>query len=167
MKVTFKVEGLKELDRALGQLPKAVAARAMTSALIDAAKPIQEAAQAAAPVGTEPGGRYYTRKSGERILRQRGTLKALVQIGTRLTQRQRRAARRAGKNFSEIYIGTRDRVGLLVEFGTRKVAPNPFLRNAWDSGKGALLDKIKDLLWQRLSAAAKRQARRGARKVKV
>jgi bacteriophage HK97-gp10 putative tail-component len=46
---TFKIEGLKELDDALGELKKATAANVMRRTLIEAGEPTVRAAKALAP----------------------------------------------------------------------------------------------------------------------
>lgn len=48
-KVRVKVEGLKELDEALGELSKATARNTMRKALINAAEPMRAAAERNAP----------------------------------------------------------------------------------------------------------------------
>jgi len=162
-KTSFKIEGLRELDEALGELPKAVARGAAVRTLMKAGKPIQEAAQAAAPHRPSTAPEKHFRQNGADRVRRPGTLQILVQIGPRLTKRQARGVRAEGKNFAEVYIGTRDPAGRLVERGTSHSAPNPFLRNAWEGGKMAALEVIKTELWLQIDAAAQRLAKRTAR----
>lgn len=164
---TVHVEGLKELDAALGQLAKEFSPRyaktAMTRTLMKAGKPIQERAQALAPA-RDPGAPVKTyRRGGVEAVRRPGTLKALVQISTRLTRRQARAARRAGKDTAEVYIGTRDRIASLEEFGTARSKAQPFLRPAWENGKMRALQTIAAELGAEIKAAAARAAKRTRR----
>jgi hypothetical protein len=52
MTITFNVEGLKELQHALQELPKATGKNVLQRTLMKAAKPIEAAAQARVPVAT-------------------------------------------------------------------------------------------------------------------
>lgn len=163
MKATFHIEGLRELDAALGELPKATARNVCVRILLKAGKPIQEAAQAAAPVRPQDAPEKHFSVGGVEKERRIGTLRALVQIGARLTKRQAREVRKAGKDFAEVYIGTRDPIGRLEEFGTAQAPAQPFLRPAWEGGKMQALDVIAKELGASIEAAAQRLARKAAR----
>lgn len=163
MKTTFKIEGLAELDRALGELPKAIARPVLQRTLIKVGTPIKDAAQAAAPV-RDADDPEVTFGSGKGLrIRRRGTMRALVQIGTRLTKSQARSVRKEGKDFAEVYIGTRDPIARLQERGTSKVPAQPFLRPAWEAGKMQALEGIKADLWLQIDTAAQRLARKAAK----
>src|SRR5512147_92396 len=82
--VTFS--GFKELDRALGELPKATARNTLKRTLTKAADPVENAAQGNAPQET-------------------GKLERSIVVGTRLTRSQTRA-NRFDKGFAEVHIGT-------------------------------------------------------------
>jgi len=161
----FKVSGFKELDKVLGQLPKATAKKALERVLLKAAAPMQETAQGLA-ARRDPGASVRTFKvpGGGKKVRKVGTLETLTQIGTRLTKRQARMTRKEGKDFAEVYVGTRDKIGLLIEDGTKDTAPQPFMRPAWDQHKQEALTSIQQGMGEEVMAAAARVARRGARK---
>lgn len=141
----FKLEGFRELDRALGQLPKATAKNVLRRTLKKAAQPIDDAASAAAPFLT-------------------GGLQKSVITGTRLTRSQRRGSFLQTSNYyAEIHIGTSLSKGMFREFGTFKDAPHPWFRPAWEANKDRALNIIKVELKGEIAKAAKRYAKKLAK----
>lgn len=153
MKTTVRLEGFRELDRALGELPKAVARNTLVRVGKKRLQPIAETANALAPDDPETEG---------------GLHRSFV-VGTKLNRRQksllRRAVRRgeADKHFAEIYAGTNDPAGVQQEFGNVNHGPQPMLRPAWDQHKGGLLPGLGDDLWEAIKKSAARVAARLAR----
>lgn len=170
--VTIKVEGLRDLKLALDQLPLATGLDVLHRVLAKAAEPIRAEAEALAPARpADAPPKYYggtmTQVGGRRVrvggkLRKPGTDRALWLSGTRLTKRQARQVRKEGKSFAEHYVGTRDPIARLLEFGTRDHAATPMLRPAWDNNKGKALDIIGRELGAEIDQAAQRLGR-GAR----
>jgi HK97 gp10 family phage protein len=142
----FELFGDKELDRALAELPKATARNTLNRVLKKAAAPVYERMQAAAPVLT-------------------GHLKLSVVVGpsSKLTSRQKRDARREGKNFAEIHVGTSDPAGMFEEFGTFKQPPHPWATPAWDATKEGALGTIRSELGTEIEKSAARLARKRAK----
>lgn len=146
MKTSITVEGFRELDAALGDLPKATAKNAMRRVLIKAATPIAEEAARLAPKFS-------------------GDLRDSIAASTKLSKRQARQNRKdPSRSYVEVYAGA----GALPqahlrEFGADHHAPEPFMRPAWDGGKDAALAGIKDDLANEIDNAAKRLARKQAR----
>jgi HK97 gp10 family phage protein len=174
VKYTVKVEGLKDLDAALGVLTKAAARSTLTRVLKKAAEPIRESAEEAAPVrdasapdvyyGGAKVGKGRRRAPGERgKLRRPGTDKALWQAGTRLTRPQAAKVRKAGKNFAEYYVGSRDPIARLLEFGTVNSPAQPMIRPAWDAHKANTLQIIIRELGAEIDKSVQRQVRKVAR----
>jgi HK97 gp10 family phage protein len=163
--VKIKVEGLKQIDQALAELGnKALAKRVVTKSLLEAAKPMQEMAQARAPIRANPNEVIrYGPKDGPYKERKLGTTRALVQVGTRLTKRQASASRRQGKDFSEVYVGTRDRAARFEEFGTINQPADPFLRPAFEAEGVPTLYRFMDAMWVNLTKAAERLAKKAAK----
>lgn len=163
--VKVKVSGFKELDKVLGQLPKATGKKTLERVLLRSAAPMQETAEGLA-ARRDPGAsvRTFKVKGGAKKVRRVGTLEHLTQIGTRLTKNQARMKRKEGKDFAEVYVGTRDKIGLLIEEGTKDAAPQPFMRPAWDQHKQEALTSIQQDMGEEIMATAARAARRGARK---
>lgn len=144
IRVKVRVEGLRELEKALKELPRATAANVMKRVLMQAGQPVQSEAAALAPVDT-------------------GTLQSRVDMGTRLTRRQKSKAPKESK--VEVYIGVRGQLprSHFQEFGTAEDPPQPYMRPAWDGNKMAVLESIKSLTWAEIEKAATRLARKNAR----
>lgn len=145
----MRLEGFAELDKALGQLPKATAKNTLRRVLKKAAVPVDDAASHAAPTDT-------------------GRLELSVVTGTQLTRSQRGAAARltdggfrsASKNYVEVYVGTKLSRGMFQEFGTFKDVPNPWFRPAWEATQDIALGIIKSDLGAEIEKAAKRYAKK-------
>lgn len=148
MAVKVKVTGLRQLDRALGELPKSTGKAVLRRVLKKAAQPIADHAEALAPVD-------------------KGTLKHSIGVGTKLTSRQKAQHRKMFKSDKasvEMFAGAG---GLPSahnqEFGNEHNGPQPFMRPAWAATKMQVLDTIKDDLGDEIIAAAKRLAKRQAK----
>lgn len=145
--VTVKVEGLSELDKALGQLPKATAKNVLRRVLKEAGEPIARAARDRAP-------------------RDELHLYENIDVGTKLTRRQAALHRKMFKDdrvTAEVFVGASNPAGVQQEFGNERHAPQPFMRPAWDATKRQALHIIEHLLWTEIDKAAKRQARKAAK----
>ena len=145
---TVRIDGLKELDRALAELPKATGKNVLRRVGRKAIGRVIEAARPLVPVDE-------------------GELRDSLGVSTRLSKRQQRQHRRAvaeGKASVELFAGaTALPHAHLVEFGTVKMQPQPFMRPAWDAEKDNVLQVIKDELGGEITAAAQRLARKAAR----
>jgi HK97 gp10 family phage protein len=145
MTIKVRIEGLKELQTALRALPDATAKRVVRRVLKKRAEPIAAHARSLTPVDE-------------------GDLKQSIGVSTKLTRRQRRMRRKGARDDIEMFIGA----GALPqahmqEFGTQHNAPRAFLRPAWDAGKDALLQGLKDDLWAEIEKSAARLARKRAK----
>lgn len=161
----MRFEGGRELERALGALGTQYRRKkAARDALMEAAEPIHAAAEANAPVRVGgPEKTFRLGKDGPVLTRRRGALKRHVNIGTRLSRNQARL-NRPNKMPVEVYVGTRDRIGRLVEFGTRDTPAQPYFRKAWDMfGGQRALRVIAAALWRQIERQARLQARAIAR----
>jgi HK97 gp10 family phage protein len=136
------ISGLKELDAALAELPKATARNALKRVLKPAAEPVAAAAKDNAPKET-------------------GDLETDIHVGTKLTKSQARDARRAGKSFSEIYIGTALSRGMFTNFGTFKDAPQMWFDHAWAATKNQALQIISTTLGAEIEKSAARLRKKG------
>jgi HK97 gp10 family phage protein len=177
MAVKLRIEnaGFRDLEAALGDLGTLYRRkRAAQDALMEAAEIVLDAAQANVPVRGERKtfgvggelrqgeGRRRFRVGGESRERRFGALKMHLNIGTRLNKNQRR--RNAGKMPVEVYVGTRDRAGILTEFGTSTTPAQGWFRRAWDSANPRqLIEVIKDALWRQISRQMAAQERKAAR----
>ena len=137
--VTVKIEGLREVDAALGQLGKATGRNVMRRVAIKRLQPIADEMKANAPVD-------------------QSDLRDSIIVTTKNPKRNRK------RSEVEAHAGPgRHPQAHLQEFGTAHHAPQPFARPAWDGGKDALLEGITDDFWTEISKAAARQAKKAAR----
>ena len=142
------VEGLRELETALKDLPKAAAKAVLRRTLKTAAQPIADEFRSKVHVDE-------------------GALRDSIGVGTKLTKRQRSVHRKMFKNDKasvEMFVGAGGLTQAITEeFGTPDVAANPALRPAWDGGKDQVLETIKTELWSEIEKAAARLARKAAK----
>lgn len=76
----------------------------------------------------------------------------------------RNELRASGGSTVEMFIGAGQLPHAhLIEFGSAKNAPQPYLRPAWDAGKDKLLGDLKEILGTEIEKAAARQAKKAAR----
>ncbi|NTS64159.1 HK97 gp10 family phage protein [Sphingomonas sp. HHU CXW] len=145
MKVTVKVEGLRDLDAALSELPKITTAKAVVRRVLKkAAEPLRALAEQTAP-------------------RLTGALKISIVIGTKLTRRQARMARKEPKSLTEMFIGTSNPAAVPQEFGTHDQKAQPFMRPAWQATKDQVLTNIGNELGPEIEKTAARLAKKAAR----
>lgn len=169
-----RVDGLKECEAALAELPKATGRSVLRRVLTKRGQPIADRASQLAPddpmsappdlktsifVSTKL--KNNVGKSAFAAVLKGGGTKAEATAALRTA---RRAAGGEG-SFAEVYVGpdAKHFYGTFQEFGTVHMASQPFMRPAWDEGKGAVLDGIKDDIWKEIEAAVKRRAKRQAR----
>lgn len=145
MRTSFRVDGLRDVDRALSELPKATARGVTRRVLIKAAEPVERAAVNNAPEFT-------------------GALKKDIETGAKLTKAQARTAKRLGKSEVEVHIGVVDPAGVQTEFGNAHQAAKPWFRPAWDGTQNEALDIIKDEYAGEIEKTRGRLARRAARR---
>ena len=147
----FRVEGLKELDKALGQLPRATGKNVLR----------RVARKALEPIITDAKGKVHVLS---------GRLRDSLAVSTKLSRRQKALHKklvRGDRSSIEMFAGAGAHLfvpqAIMEEFGTVKRGPHPFLRPAWDGGKMRVLNDIKKDLWAEIKKAADRVARKKAR----
>lgn len=151
---TVKVEGLKEVEKALSELPKATGRNVMRRVAVERLKPMAEDAQSRA-----------------RGIQWSGDLAESITVSTQLAGYARRLNRRS-KSEAEAHMGPAGRgkaappQGSLQEFGTKNHPPQPFMRPAWDAHKNGLLPGLADDLWAEIKKATDRIARKASRKAR-
>lgn len=150
MKTTMRIDGLRELDAALGQLPKAAAKGVLRRVGIKALQPMADTARQLAPDDPATGG---------------NDLKNSITVGTRLNIRQTRLKKkRDDKSFQEVYMGPTVGHGLLQEFGTVSHAPQPFMRPAFSQHAEETIKIVAAELGDEIHKTAARRARSAAKK---
>lgn len=144
-----KVEGLREVEAALQSMPKATARNIMRRILRARLEPIADTARQLVPV-------------------QFGDLKESITVGTKLSRAAKKGRQKLSPNAVEVYMGPYNAPrAYMQEFGTVKHGPQPYMRPAWDSHEGQLLDGIKEDLWAEINKAAARIARKAAKAAKA
>ncbi|MDX0275749.1 HK97 gp10 family phage protein [Sinorhizobium meliloti] len=147
-----RIEGLRELDRALSELPKATAKSVLRRTLLKAGEPLADEMRNLAPDDPSTSG---------------SDLKSSIAVGTKLSRRQAKLHRREFKNdkaFAEVFVGPGpDPAAWNQEFGNINHGPQSFARPAWDGKQREVLDVIKTETWNEIEKAAQRLARKAAR----
>lgn len=143
MAEVFKIEGLKELEATLRELPKATARNALQRGLRKAAQPVADDWKAKAP-------------------KEEGHLEQSIIVGpsSKLTKSQRRDAAKEGRYFAEMHVGTNDPAGQQQEFGNVNHPAQPSGRPAWDQNKDKALATVGKDMWTEIEKAAARRARK-------
>lgn len=144
------IEGLRELDAALGNLTKATAKGVLRRVGLKALQPVADAMKAGAPDDPETGG---------------NDLRSSISVGTKLSPRQARLNRKVeGKAFVEVFAGAGPLPQAhMTEFGSVHNRPVGWARSAWDSNKNQVLDTVAKDLGAEIDKTAKRVAKRAAR----
>jgi HK97 gp10 family phage protein len=173
---TIKIEGLKELETALKELPKATGKNVIRRALVQAAQPIADMARAMAPVGPPKPGQLKESIKLSRIMFSGGAAgkaafaQAMAEGATRAEAGEAaKAANIAASGEADItsaviVVGPGRLVQAITqEFGTVHHGPQAYLRPAWDQNKMRALDIIKGELWIQIEKAAARLAKKAAK----
>lgn len=142
---SFELEGVKELDQMLQDLPRAMGKNVLRNALKKAAAPILAEAQ-------------------QNVPRKTGKLAKSLAISTNL-KRSQRGERLPGA--VEVFVGATAPHAHLVEFGTGprhttggrekgQMPANPFFRRAWEATKGKALEILLTELREQLLKSVRR-----------
>lgn len=144
--VHFKIEGLRETERALMELPKATAKNAGRRVLKKGGQPILDDFQQRAPHLT-------------------GHLVDTSGISTKLSRRQRGQRRsREDRDNVEMFVGAGPNPqAVQQEFGNENHPPQPSLIPAFEGNKRRSIDIIAKELWTEIRRASDRLARKLAR----
>jgi hypothetical protein len=145
------VEGLADLDRMLGELPKRTQKSVLRRVGLKALEPFVETVRGMAPVDEDPTSTPQRRP---------GTLRDSYHAGTKLNKTQARNARREGKSSIEVYAGTNDPAGVQTEFGNDHQPAQPHARPAWNATKARVLDGVAKGLATEIGKAKARLSRR-------
>lgn len=149
------MQGLRELQRALAELPKATAKNVLRRVAKGALQPLADDAKGKAP-------------------RDRGDLAESIKVSSGRTRRAKAKAKLAGNRASpktsvQMSAGPSGGGGVLQyaafeEFGTANHPAQPYMRPAWDAGAEGALDHIKSELGAEIEKAARRLARKAKKK---
>jgi len=147
-KTTVRVDGLRQLGEAMRALGEDMAKKVAVTATGAGARVIRDLAKRKAPVAPED---YVV--EGQRV--ERGNLpKQIVVKQVPKSQRTLTSEHVVAVRGKRKY-GYANRIGQLQEFGTVKMQPQPFMRPAFDEGKGQALQAIVERLRARIEKAQK------------
>ncbi len=118
MSLKIKIEGLDELDKAIRKLPQNIQKRVLKGAL-------------------RAGGRVIVKDAKQRVPVDSGTLKKSIVV---VTGRSKEGALMFVTTKSSAFYSH------LIEFGTSKMRPQPFLRPAFDNTQEEVIQAIGDKL---------------------
>lgn len=135
----LRIEGARELEAALRQLPDSVGRGNLRRTLKTVAEPVRQAMEDAAP--RSPVAPHLAQNIVVATTRKPEDFQASVAIGPK----------------REFFYGH------FSEFGTSREPARPWMRPAWDAQKAGLLPAIGRELWGQIKASARRLARRAAR----
>lgn len=139
---TVKIEGLREVEKAMEELGRAASTAAGRKALLE-------------------GGEILARSMRNLAPKDEGHLIESIDVGTKLTRRQRSLHRRESP--VEVFVGANDPAAVTQEFGTVDHAPQPFARPAWDETQDDVLKRVGDVLMVEVEKRVKRARAKAAK----
>lgn len=175
IKKTIKVEGLKDLEDALNELPRATGGNVLKRAVLRPAQLFADRAKALAPVSTEPTHGVHLRdeiKVGKpKIITAGKAAYAQAMRGGATRSEAAEAAHAANAaaggtgRRAVVSVGPTRRAfwGIFPEFGTAHSAPQPYMRPAWDETQNAMPSMVGNSLWEEIEKARKRLAKKAER----
>jgi len=138
--VTFRIDGLKVLDQALGEFKASTAKNILRRVGRTALEPLDAAWRARAPHLT-------------------GALEASGGVGSKLTRSQREAQER--ESFVEVFAGPGPNPqAIQQEFGNATQPPQPYFRPAWEETRDQVLEGVVQGLGEEILKTARRVGRR-------
>jgi HK97 gp10 family phage protein len=162
MATKVRVDGLRELERALAELPKATGKNVLRRVLLKRGQPVADAMRAMAPVDDGHLKKSITVSTTRPVGHKSEAARAFATAGGGAAGRA--AAKAAGSGPVEVFVGPgRHPQAIFQEFGTINHGPQPFARPGWDQTKNGVLEGLKDDLWAEVKKAADRLAKKQAR----
>lgn len=165
MAKSYKISGLRELDKNLEQFTKATQRRVLERVLKQTAKPVEDNAKRMAPVD-----KGDLKRSIETVVLRSNAGKAAFAEAMRsgsTREEAGKAARAANKSAAGRGLAATVRVqakaphSIFVEYGTQKMPAHPFMGPAFRSVK--TVETMRNLLRVEIDKTAKRMANRASR----
>lgn len=148
MKFETKIRGLKELDDALSQFPAKLAKKAMAQAAREGANILFREIKARVPVDSG----NLLKSLAIKAWNKKGRIVFLV--GPRVTSRKKTGKRERREVKNDGWYA------FLVEFGTVKNKPSPFMRPAFDESAQRAQDAVINRLRSNIDALVRESASR-------
>lgn len=131
----IRIDGLDALKRALDELPKRTANKHLRAAVASGARVIRDAAKTKAPVYTGPVSQGHPppgtlkRSIVAKFIKEKSTnTKQVYYVTARRGKQYQKQGKKGNLSQDAFYAH-------MVEFGTVKMSPRPFLRPAFDTKK--------------------------------
>lgn len=159
---TIKVEGLAELDRKLKAIPRELAGKnggPLRRALFAATRPILAQAKSLAPVDTGNLARNLIAKRDRNPAASGAAERYIVTVRAKRLSRKAKAAARTASGRIDYRKAGDAFYARFVEFGTAKVAAQPFLRPAFEQNKERAVQIFRDRLGRDLDGIVRKLAR--------
>jgi HK97 gp10 family phage protein len=144
---TVEIQGLKELNKALRELPERIARNVLRASVSAGAAEIRKEVKAKAPVYTGPVSAGHPppgtlkRAVYQKQARQLSSLiRQVFIVGVRTGGRKKD---KKGRSLDAYYWR-------FVEFGTEKMAARPFMRPAFEAKKNAAIEAIRSYMAERI-----------------
>lgn len=171
---TSRVEGLRECEQALKNLPKATARNVLRRVLLARAQPMVATMRSLAPNDQATAAPDLSTNifASTRVKNDVGKAEFAGVMRAGGTKKEAAAAMREARrdaagegSFAEVYAGpdVERFYGRFQEDGTPQHAAQPFMRPAWDQHRESMLFGIAGDLWRAIKEAAARYARKLAK----
>lgn len=171
LKKAIRIDGLKELEDALQELPRATGGNVLKRAILQPAQAFADAAAAIAPV--DSGFLKSEIRPGKPRIITAGKAAYAQAMQGGATRSEAAAAARAANSAAGgsgrravVSVGPTRKAfyGQFDEFGTAHQAPQPFMRPTWDRMQGSMLGSIATTLKTEIEKARQRIAKRAERR---
>jgi len=141
----IQINGLADLEKRLLAFPDKLASNILSGAIRAGAVVIQKEARERAPRSDKA---HYLGKGSKRVLIQPGTLKKSIKV--------RKAPRKTRSVPIEywVYVSKKTWYWKFPEFGTSKMAAQPFMRPAFEIMKEKATERIREYLAARIEKEA-------------
>jgi HK97 gp10 family phage protein len=160
MRTTVRVEGFRELQEALSELPKATSKNTVRRAMTKALTPLKNQAAALAP---NLSGELSDSLAVSNKLSGRQQAVHKADIGAQTVQTAE-GFRSTPQTVVFMFVGPKGSAKSIVqEFGSVNQSPHPYMRPAWDSNAMPMLNSIADDLWSEIEKSRARLARKAAK----
>lgn len=152
-RTTVKLSGFKELEKSLGDLSRAAGSAALRRAGLKAMEPMAKLASSLAPddATTPPVDLHTSIGISARARIGRGGLEGIEK------------GNRVNIHMGPAFDLERYARALVMEFGSYKDAPQPYMRPAFDQDGAAVIERLQPLLRAEIDKVVARAARRAAR----
>jgi len=158
MEVTWKVEGLADLERQLTELGAEVGLKVLRTAARTAMKPVQSQMKRTAPFDEDKSGAPSAQAG-------KGEIAARTQhMADKIGMTTKKLDKKAGKTTAlSVRVGptkAHSQKAIAAEYGTEKQTAKPFMRNALFDNKELVVSTMKNKLAAEIRRVTQKRARK-------